>query len=332
MINAEWIYWLSGLFFLVVGLQIAADPKHSKRWTNAAFWVLLGVAFFYGSFIPGKSGASPLGPVLPAWPLGVMVIAMSLIAGFGLTSKGEVSTTTEDEREASARHFGSKLFIPALTIPLVTVIVAVGLAKIDLGGGRTLFAEGTETISGLVIGAVVAMVVAVLLLKVKQPGAPVHEGRRLLESIGWAVLLPQMLSTLGTLFTKSGVGTIVGDASHALVPDGNRLMAVIVYALGMFVFTVIMGNAFAAFPIMTAAIGWPVLVQQLGANPAPTFAIAMLAGFCGTLVTPMAANFNLVPAALLEMKDQYGPIKAQLPTALIMLVVNTGFLAIFPWL
>lgn len=176
------------------------------------------------------------------------------------------------------------------------------------------------------------MVVAVLLLKVKRPGAPIHEGRRLLESIGWAVLLPQMLSTLGTLFTKSGVGTIVGDASHALVPDGNRLMAVIVYALGMFVFTVIMGNAFAAFPIMTAAIGWPVLVQQLGAAPAPTFAIAMLAGFCGTLVTPMAANFNLVPAALLEMKDQYGPIRAQLPTALIMLVVNTGFLAVFPWL
>ena len=51
-------------------------------------------------------------------------------------------------------------------------------------------------------------------------------------------------------------------------------------------------------------------------------AIGMLAGFCGTLMTPMAANFNLVPAALLELKDQYGVIQAQIATALPLLVVN----------
>lgn len=28
-----------------------------------------------------------------------------------------------------------------------------------------------------------------------------------------------------------------------------------------------MGNAFAAFPIMTAAIGWPVLVENFDGNP-----------------------------------------------------------------
>ena len=51
-------------------------------------------------------------------------------------------------------------------------------------------------------------------------------------------------------------------------------------------------------------------------------AVGMLAGFCGTLMTPMAANFNLVPAALLELKDQYGVIQAQVATALPLLVVN----------
>ena len=51
-------------------------------------------------------------------------------------------------------------------------------------------------------------------------------------------------------------------------------------------------------------------------------AIGMLSGFCGTLMTPMAANFNLVPAALLELKDQYGVIRAQVATALPLLVVN----------
>jgi uncharacterized membrane protein len=48
----------------------------------------------------------------------------------------------------------------------------------------------------------------------------------------------------------------------------------------------------------------------------------MLAGFCGTLMTPMAANFNIVPAALLELKNQYGVIKAQVATALPLLAVN----------
>jgi uncharacterized membrane protein len=36
----------------------------------------------------------------------------------------------------------------------------------------------------------------------------------------------------------------------------------------------------------------------------------------------MAANFNIVPAALLELKDQYGVIKAQIATALPLLIVN----------
>src|SRR3546814_16991705 len=70
--------------------------------------------------------------------------------------------------------------------------------------------------------------------------------------------------------------------------------------------TRIMGNAFAAFPVMTAAIGLPILIKGYGGDPAIVCAIGMLAGFCGTLMTPMAANFNIVPAALLELKDQNG--------------------------
>ncbi len=55
---------------------------------------------------------------------------------------------------------------------------------------------------------------------------------------------------------------------------------------------------------------------------APSLAFGMYAGYCGTLMTPMAANFNIVPAALLELKDKYQVIKIQIPTALTLLVVN----------
>ena len=40
--------------------------------------------------------------------------------------------------------------------------------------------------------------------------------------------------------------------------------------------------------------------------------ITLTAGSSGTLITPMAANFNIVPAALLEMKSPYGVMKFQL--------------------
>ena len=90
----------------------------------------------------------------------------------------------------------------------------------------------------------------------------------------------------------------------------------------MAVLTMVMGNAFAAFPIVTAGVGIPILVLQHGGNPAVMAAIGMFSGYCGTLMTPMAANFNIVPAALLELKDKYQVIKIQIPTALTLLVVN----------
>jgi uncharacterized membrane protein len=83
-----------------------------------------------------------------------------------------------------------------------------------------------------------------------------------------------------------------------------------------------MGNAFAAFPVITAAIGLPLVIRGFGGDPAVVCAIGMLAGFCGTLMTPMAANFNIVPAALLELKDRNAVVKAQVGTALPLLAAN----------
>lgn len=157
----------------------------------------------------------------------------------------------------------------------------------------------------------------------------VNEGRSLLEAMGWAMLLPQMLATLGSLFATAGVGKAVRTITENVLPSGQTYVAVVVYCVGMAVFTFIMGNAFAAFPVMTAAVGWPVLVQQAHGNPAVVLAVGMLAGFCGTLTTPMAANFNIVSAALLELKDQYGPIKAQIPTAIPLLACNIVIMAVF---
>jgi uncharacterized membrane protein len=152
--------------------------------------------------------------------------------------------------------------------------------------------------------------------------APIKEGRRLLDAVGWAAVLPQMLAALGALFAIAGVGTVVSGLAQRWIPLDHPFAVVLTYTVGMAVFTMIMGNAFAAFPVMTAGIGLPLIVHRFGGDPAVMAAIGMLSGFCGTLMTPMAANFNIVPTALLELPDENAVIKVQIPTALLLLSAN----------
>ena len=76
---------------------------------------------------------------------------------------------------------------------------------------------------------------------------------------------------------------------------------------------------------VTAGIGIPFVVAQ-GGDPVIAGALAMTAGFCGTLMTPMAANFNALPAALLEMKDLNKVIKVQVPMALTLVLIHIALM------
>ena len=113
---------------------------------------------------------------------------------------------------------------------------------------------------------------------------------------------------------------IAGGVS-AIIPAGNLFAATAVYCIAIALFTMIMGNGFAAFSVITVGIGIPFLIAQ-GADPVVVGALGLTAGYCGTLMTPMAANFNILPAALLETKNKYIVILSQLPVALVMLAVH----------
>jgi uncharacterized membrane protein len=320
VIKSEWFYWLIGLIFLIMAGQMLMDRTNPKRFGSAGFWGLVGAGFIYATWVVRHEA--------PPEPLGVAVLVMAGLGGFGLTGQGERKTTTPEKRERSALRLGNRLFIPALTIPVVAVVCATALKGLSIGG-TPLLEKTSETILGLGFGAITALAVGMIILRERRVVTPLNEGRSLLEAMGSVMVLPQMLATLGTLFAVAGVGKAVRRITENALPSGQIYIAVAVYCIGMAVFTFVMGNAFAAFPVMTAAIGWPVLIQQAGGDPAVVLAVGMLAGFCGTLTTPMAANFNIVPAALLELKDQYGPIKAQVPTAVPLLACNIVIMAIF---
>jgi uncharacterized membrane protein len=276
---------------------------------------VLGVLFAAGDTI---LTASKAGDPRLAQGAGVGVIALGVLA---IRMRREpVTEISVEQREASAQRSGHWLFLPALLIPLLTLAIALLAPHITLAG-QALVVPGSATLIGLATASIVAAVAAIVITRQPAMVAPA-EGRRLLDAMGWAALLPLVLATLGGVFAASGVGDAIAALVSAAIPIDSRVACVLAFGLGMVLFTVIMGNAFAAFPVMAAAIGVPLLIQGYGGDPAVVGAIGMLAGFCGTLMTPMAANFNLVPAALLELKDQYGVIRAQVATALPLLAVN----------
>jgi uncharacterized membrane protein len=251
---------------------------------------------------------------------GVLVLALVAIAGMHLLGRGKTETTSAEERDSFSQRYGSKLFLPALIIPFTAF---VGTLLFNYTSLKTTGLIDPKAVTLVLLGLGVLLALIVCYAWLKPPAlAAIDEGSRLANSFGWAMVLPQMLASLGVIFAAAGVGSTIGALVSAIIPSGSVFLAVLLYALGMVLFTMIMGNAFAAFPVMAAAIGIPILIHADGGNPAVIGAVGMLAGFCGTLMTPMAANFNIVPAALLELKSQYAVIRAQVPTAIPLLIVN----------
>ncbi len=269
MIGLGFVYLVAGATFAAFAVLCALD----RRASNAAFYALIALSFLAGDRI-GDIGN------------GVLVLALVAIAGFSRMRRGD---PVPDE----PRPRGNALFLPALIVPVTALAGTLILPR--LGG---IVDPKQVTLVSLALGVLIALAVCHLWLR-PRAAAPLAEGVRLMDGIGWAAVLPQMLASLGAVFALAGVGDVVGGIIGQAIPQGSLIGAVAAYGLGMALFTMVMGNAFAAFPVMTAAIGVPLLIHAHHGNPAIVAALGMLAGFCGTLMTPMAANFNIVPAALL---------------------------------
>jgi len=290
----DYVYLLVGIILFIFAIQSFLDKEHKYRIGTGLFWLLYSVSFIFGSYLSKE---------INGW----LVIAMAVIVLVKQLGKGNYFESAIEFKKGEAVRIGNVIFVPALLVGIITFVIG--------------FFTKLGALVGLGIAAIIAMCAALYITK-GSLNQGFHEGRRLIDAIGWTAILSQLLAALGYLFNLAGVGKIISSAVASVVPADNVFLVVVAYCIGMVIFTMIMGNAFAAFAMITSAIGVPMLVVAHGANPAAVGAIAMLAGYCGTLMTPMAANFNIVPVALLEMRDQYGVIKAQLPIALIMLVLN----------
>ncbi len=301
MIGVSSLYFIAGVTFLAFALLGVVDRASPHRWGNSAFWGLMAVSMFFGDRL-GDVGN------------GFLVLALVAVAASG--RMGPAARRPVGEGDAERPRGGNRLFLIALIIPLTAVVGSLLFAR-----RPDLVVAKDATLVALTAGVLIALAVGCIWLRAR-PIEAFDAGRRMADSISWAGILPQLLASLGAIFAAAGVGAVVGDLVGMTIPNGSVIGAVIAYGVGMALFTMVMGNAFAAFPVMFAGIGLPILIHQHHGNPAVVAAVGMLCGFCGTLMTPMAANFNIVPAALLELRNRNAVVWAQVPTAVPLLIVN----------
>lgn len=293
-ILAEIFYVCIGIVFILVGINCLKDKSAKKGATSAAFWFILATTFMIGVYIP-------------TWITGACVVLMAVLTGANLVAQASHDSASHEEIRGNADKYGYKVFIPPVVLAASAVIVATVFT--------TLGSNNAIGISGLI-----ALFVSCIMFK-QSPVRAIKEGVRLMDNVNAVGMLPQVLAALGALFTAAGVGAVIAAGVSVIIPEGNLFIATAVYCIAMALFTMIMGNGFAAFSVITVGIGIPFLIMN-GANPVVVGALGLTAGYCGTLMTPMAANFNIMPAALLETKSKYAIIFAQLPYALVMLAAH----------
>ncbi len=295
------VYFIIGLISIFAGIKNLRDEENPSRVGTAIFWCAFGIVCAFGTWLPAKVS-------------GALVLIMCLPAIFKKVKVGKVDVATKEYTENAFAKIGMKIFIPALTVAICSLFFA-------------LFSN-ISSLVGVTVGVCISMIILAVYSKDNTPGVFLKDSERFLSMMGPLCMLPQLLGCLGGVFTAAGVGDVLAHIVGTIVPEGNVNIGIIVYAVSMVLFTMIMGNAFAAVTVMTVGIGGP-FVLAYGANPVIVGMLALTCGYCGTLMTPMAANFNIVPVAILNMKSRWGVIKNQVIVALIMLVVQICYMIMF---
>ncbi|NFS65744.1 DUF979 domain-containing protein [Clostridium botulinum] len=289
----EIFYIMLGLYMAITMIFTLKDKNHKTRIGTALFWGIISLIFIFGK-------------IIPSIVTGILIVVIALLSAFKQINIGTLKQLDDTFTNLKAKQLGLKIFVPSLTIAIIAMIIA---SFTPLSGTVAIGISSTS-----------ALLITFILTKAK-PIEFVEDSNRMFQSVGVFAILPQLLASLGALFTVAGVGDIISNIISGVIPQNNPLAGVVAYCLGMAIFTAIMGDGFAAFSVITVGIGVPFVFAQ-GGDPVICSALALTAGFCGTLLTPMAANFNMLPAALLEIKDKNAVIKAQAPLALILLLVH----------
>ncbi len=296
----EVMYFIIGFISVYVAFKNLMDKENKHNVGTFLFWFVFGILFAFGKW-------------LPSFVDGILLFVLVIPPIFHKVSMGNSIIPTMEEMDHNFKKIGLKIFVPAFSIGAFALIAA--------------FCTDISPLVGMSVGVFVAIFILMLYSKENKPKVFLNDCRRMIDIVGPISMLPMLLAALGSLFTAAGVGDVLSNLVSYIIPEGNVVIGVVIYAFAMVIFTMIMGSAFGAITVITVGIGAP-FVLKYGLDPVVIGSLALTCGYCGTLCTPMGANYNLVPVAVLEMKDQYGVIKNQILIAIVMLVVQIAFMLV----
>jgi len=301
LVSLDFVYALTGVVLWGFAALTFADRGNPQRVGAGVFWFILGLIFAAGKMMPHRL-------------TGLLILLMVALDGAGWVRRGSRPEATKQEQVKQAERLGNGIFLPVLLIPLVTFGFAVTFRLLGLDVNR-------GSLVGLGFGGIAAML-AGLALTGGTTREMMEEGHRLNDAMGAVNILPQLLASLGVVFTAAKVGDLIASGIQRIIPDSSLFPLVLANCAGMMLFSLVMGNSFAAFPVIASGVLVPLILRPYGVDPAMAAILTLTAGASGTLMTPMAANFNIVPAALLNMRKQYGVIQFQIPFAVVIWIAH----------
>ena len=220
----EIVYIIIGLITFYAGVKNLLDKENPSRIGTAIFWCFFGVACAFGRWMPPEV-------------TGILVVIMVIPAIFKRVKPGKQETASKEYSKAQFKKIGMKIFVPALCMGVMALVFAL-FTKIS-------------SLVGITVGVIIAMILLMCYSKDNKPKVFLDDSERFLSMMGPLCLLPQLLACLGGIFTAAGVGEVISKIIGMIVPAGNVNLGIVVFGIGMVVFTAIMGNAFAAITVMT---------------------------------------------------------------------------------
>ena len=170
----EIFYMMIGLYMGITMIFTLKDSNHKTKIGTAAFWGILSVIFIFGKFIPSEM-------------IGLLIVAIAILSATKQINIGTLKQLDETFTNLKAEQLGLKIFVPSLSIAIIAMLIAT-------------FTEFSGTVA-IGISATLTIVLTFIITKAK-PMEYIEDSNRMYQSMGSFTILPQLLASLGVLFTS----------------------------------------------------------------------------------------------------------------------------------
>ncbi len=193
----NYLFYLVGIVLLVVAGMILTDKAHPRRLSAGVFWLIYALIFLAGNWIPV--------PIV-----GVLVVAIALIVGFGGVTGAKPKMSSEETHRQRD------------TLPERKAPRQQALRPRANDSRRHRDPHARREVSGVWRRAARraeerdADRLRRWLRDDARHGRPVDaRTRRLIDALSWAAVLPQMLGMLGLVFSDESVGKAIAHVTTA---------------------------------------------------------------------------------------------------------------------